>query len=243
MEWFRHDTDALSDPAVQRLIDAHGATGYGLFWAIVEHLARSADGMLTTEELAPLSRLCNVDREMFDKVFDTLLVVELIVPRTTGGRDAWTNERLVEEISNRRESIEKRRRAGRRGGQASAVSRSKQSSTNASSGDEANVERAGSTYLPTYLPTDIQTESEDARTRAVALVLKEIDTKEIVEFAKGRAPDVILTSFAKHFAEYVVDEKKKYKSNPGRFKTWLRTEQSRIASGAKSRFKRRSMGR
>jgi hypothetical protein len=41
--WFRHDSNATTDPKMMALLRAHGWEGYGLFWRIVE-LMRDTEG-------------------------------------------------------------------------------------------------------------------------------------------------------------------------------------------------------
>jgi hypothetical protein len=38
MKWFHHDTEASQDPGMQLLGNAHGATGFGIYWSIIERI-------------------------------------------------------------------------------------------------------------------------------------------------------------------------------------------------------------
>lgn len=40
MKWFRHYSDARDDPALSALMDEFGAEGYGVYWLIVESIAK-----------------------------------------------------------------------------------------------------------------------------------------------------------------------------------------------------------
>ena len=48
--WFKHDVDAVYDPKVRKLIRRYGAEGYGRYWALLEALAKDADGLEVASE-------------------------------------------------------------------------------------------------------------------------------------------------------------------------------------------------
>ena len=44
MRWFSHDSDAHDDIKLRRLLRQQGPEGYGLFWLMVEVLAKEGNG-------------------------------------------------------------------------------------------------------------------------------------------------------------------------------------------------------
>lgn len=49
--YFSHDFDSRTDIKIRNLIRAHGMTGYGIYWALVEDLYRNANAMRTHYDL------------------------------------------------------------------------------------------------------------------------------------------------------------------------------------------------
>lgn len=49
INYFVHDVTAGSDPKIIELLMKHGCLGYGVYWRIIEQMACSPNGMLTTD--------------------------------------------------------------------------------------------------------------------------------------------------------------------------------------------------
>jgi hypothetical protein len=53
MQWFKHDSDAMSDPRIKKLIIRFGATGYAIYFHCLELLTVSGN-IKNTETLIPV---------------------------------------------------------------------------------------------------------------------------------------------------------------------------------------------
>lgn len=110
--WFRHDANASTDGKLLILRARHGLEGIGTFWFLIEHMYQN-DGYLKKEVIdVLLSGVANAKQ-----MLSTCLELSIFNVKST---DEWYSERLLEEIRRRSHIIEKRRRAGRRGGLVSA---------------------------------------------------------------------------------------------------------------------------
>lgn len=91
IEWFKHDTDAHSDPAVAELfMEPDGHQLYGLYWLLVEHMAardghfykieNDRDWAILTRDLMLYPR-SEDDVALVKRFVQTLARLELISPR------------------------------------------------------------------------------------------------------------------------------------------------------------------
>lgn len=74
-EWFRHDVHAARDEKCARLIELHGAAGYGIWWLIIEFLATCE------KQRYPKNLLCKCIASAYAnalQVFDDLFVLQLL---------------------------------------------------------------------------------------------------------------------------------------------------------------------
>ncbi|MCP4649598.1 MAG: DUF4373 domain-containing protein, partial [PVC group bacterium] len=51
MKWFKHDTNALHDAKIEKLIMKYGIEGYGVYFACVEMIAHKLSPKKATFEL------------------------------------------------------------------------------------------------------------------------------------------------------------------------------------------------
>lgn len=69
MKWFKHDTDALQDAKIEKLIAKYGLEGYGLYFACVELIASSlssGDWELTAKNDRLVSQRSEGEREVIE---------------------------------------------------------------------------------------------------------------------------------------------------------------------------------
>lgn len=82
MKWFPHDTDALRNRKIRKVIRTHGVTGYGIWFALLEKLYEiEGDFTVTADELwlEDLAEDLKItDYRTLIRVFDTLAEVGLI---------------------------------------------------------------------------------------------------------------------------------------------------------------------
>lgn len=53
--WFRHDSNAATDPKMIRLIGKYGCAGYGAFWRVIEFIHAHCDGKLSMSDVDVLA--------------------------------------------------------------------------------------------------------------------------------------------------------------------------------------------
>ena len=109
MKWFKHDTDSLRNRKIRKVIRVHGATGYAVWFAVLENLYEREDGFqveadeLWLEDLADDLKIS--DYRTLIRVLDTFAEVGLI------SSQLWQGEHIVycEAIAERGDNyIEKR---------------------------------------------------------------------------------------------------------------------------------------
>ena len=100
--WFKHDVDAVYDPKVRKLIRRYGAEGYGRYWALLEALAKDADGLevASEEDWSTVAEYC---------LFGLLSTVSL-------GCGKLLSERMSKQVRRAERTSAKRAEAGRKGG-------------------------------------------------------------------------------------------------------------------------------
>lgn len=101
--WFRHDTGALSDRLMQRLMRRHGMEGVGVYWGIVEALYQE-DGIIQLDHIEDLAFTFHVDEETVDTI-----VRESGLFKIDG--ESFYSERISRELDLKNEKSEKARKA------------------------------------------------------------------------------------------------------------------------------------
>lgn len=83
MKYFQHDTNCRTNRKLRKVLRTHGATGYAIWWAVLEELYKSDErgfeikaDELWLETLA--ESLCMSDYRILVRVFDTFASVDLI---------------------------------------------------------------------------------------------------------------------------------------------------------------------
>lgn len=61
MKWFKHDSDAINDPKVDRLIAKFGSTGYATYFLVLELIANSVEDIENVENWGILPKECDFD--------------------------------------------------------------------------------------------------------------------------------------------------------------------------------------
>lgn len=106
-EWFTHDYNASSDAKVRSLIRRHGATGYGLYWHLVEimHTEKSVHRSVAIDALVIGM---NEDEETVTAVLNTLEMLELV---EAANNDVLTIQRVTRNLSEREQISDRRQKA------------------------------------------------------------------------------------------------------------------------------------
>lgn len=83
MKYFQHDTSALSNRKIRKIVRTHGCTGYAIWWALLEELYSAEDSGfqikaddLWLETLA--EKLCLADYKALLRVIETMASVGLV---------------------------------------------------------------------------------------------------------------------------------------------------------------------
>lgn len=110
MKWFKHLSEAPDDEKLAEVLDEHGAGGYGVWWLIVEAVARQMDKTTKCDvrySFKKWVRITHVDRRTLAKylqTFDNLALIVLqncdkfvtiSIPKLRDLRDNHTNNLQV----------------------------------------------------------------------------------------------------------------------------------------------------
>ena len=82
MKWFKHLSEAPDDEKLAEVLDLHGASGYGVWWLIVEAVAKQMDKTNKCEvrySSKKWSRVAHVDSRTLAKYLQTFSNLALIV--------------------------------------------------------------------------------------------------------------------------------------------------------------------
>ena len=106
-EWFPHDYNAASDAKVRSLIRRHGATGYGLYWHLVEimHTEQSLPKAVAIDALVIGT---NEDEETVLSFLATMEALQLV---SKDANDVYTIPRVTRNLSDRKDISERRAKA------------------------------------------------------------------------------------------------------------------------------------
>lgn len=108
--YFPHDYDASTDKKVARLRAKYGWKGYGIYWAIVEALAREKGYI----EKDVIGITIGDASDTVIAVLDYCLEIELLEENKEGVH----SKRLLEHIKDRKKYYEDKRQAGKKGAEA-----------------------------------------------------------------------------------------------------------------------------
>lgn len=117
MKWFKHDTDSLRNRKIRKVVRVHGATGYAVWFAVLEKLYEMEDGFqveadeLWLEDLADDLKIS--DYRILIRVLDTFAEVGLISSQLWQGEHTVYCEAIAERgdnyIEKRAKEAEKKR--------------------------------------------------------------------------------------------------------------------------------------
>lgn len=112
--YFPHDYAATTDPKIQALIGEHGASGYGIYWRIVEMLHSDVRHILPLKKYIYIAiakqMLANAEK-IEAMVNECINTYDLLV---SDGENFWS-ERVLRNIEARAQISKKRAVAGKRG--------------------------------------------------------------------------------------------------------------------------------
>lgn len=117
--FFRHDYEPTSDPKIQALLSEYGATGYGLYWRIVEMLHSDSTHKLITKKyliIAIAKQMLSTTDFVLQFIDDCVNIFELFKQEN----DTIYCDRVMQNIDKRNDILEKRKAAGSKGGVANA---------------------------------------------------------------------------------------------------------------------------
>lgn len=87
MKWFKHMSDAADDEKLAEVLALHGAAGYGVYWLIVEAIAKQMDGTDKCEvrySSKKWAQVAHVDSRTLAKYLQTFSDLALIVMKKCG---------------------------------------------------------------------------------------------------------------------------------------------------------------
>jgi hypothetical protein len=111
--WFHHDSNALQDPKVARLLRLHGLEGYGLFWAVIERLREAPDHLIECDSIPDICFQLRAKEEIFNSLFECQLLQK-------NDADSFFSESLIRRMERWNAKRETLRANGRKGGVAKA---------------------------------------------------------------------------------------------------------------------------
>ena len=114
--YFSHDSDAFLDSRIIKMRAKLGLAGYGAYWMIIERL-RTADQYQLETDYEVLAFISNDEPELFRSVVEDFDLFEF---SENDGQTYFYSASLRRRMIKMEDIIEKRREAGRKGGEAKA---------------------------------------------------------------------------------------------------------------------------
>lgn len=148
--YFPHDSNARTDQKMLPVRAKYGAKGYGIYFMIIE-LLREA------KEYQMLSNYEAIAYELHEQIADVQDVIENFGLFEFSDDGYFYSVSLKNRMQRKDEIIEKRRNAGKKGGQASAQAKLKQTSTTAQALKERKRKEMKRNNI--QVPTDFQKKS------------------------------------------------------------------------------------
>ena len=113
-EYISHNLNAHDDDKVVALIDTHTATGYGVYWVIIERMGTEPELRLADKPhvYISLARKCNVPVDTVKAVVESCIEFELFLRDDDG---FFYSQSLRDRMKLREEAYDKKRRAGKNG--------------------------------------------------------------------------------------------------------------------------------
>jgi len=133
--YFAHDFEASNDPKIMALLSEFGATGYGIWWRVVEMLHSEQDHKILKKPfvMIALAKQLQVEKPLIEKLLTYACeVCELLQEDET----SYWSERVLRNIEKRDEKKNKRTQAAVRAGKASAQKRLNANSTHQSDNEQ-----------------------------------------------------------------------------------------------------------
>ena len=106
MRFVVHDTDALSDPKVQRLLSRHGAASLALFWAMVEAMCRD-ERPVDPEDVSAIAYQLHMGDAECSEMLAAMVSIGLLEDTDEG----FSSARAMREVEHYKDVSEKRRKA------------------------------------------------------------------------------------------------------------------------------------
>jgi hypothetical protein len=115
--YFQHDYEPTSDPKMQAFIGEYGATGYGVYWRLIEMLHSNKDHCLPYENyiFVAVGKQMQVKPEIVKEMVQNC--VQLFKLFKDDDACFWC-ERVLRNIEHRKEISEERAFAGKKSGEA-----------------------------------------------------------------------------------------------------------------------------
>lgn len=119
--YFSHDSNARTDERILAVRAKYGAKGYGIYFMIIEML-REANAYQMLKQCSSIAYELHESVEEVQDVIENFGLFEFC-------EDYFFSPSLKKRMDRKNEMVEKRRQAGKKGGQASAQAKLKQTST------------------------------------------------------------------------------------------------------------------
>jgi len=157
--YFPHDYEPTSDPKIQALVGEHGASGYGIYWRIVEMLHSDQFHKLPHKEYIYLA----IAKQMLTSAEQNQAIINYCITPCellqSDGKFFWS-ERVLRNIEERAKLSEIRAIAGRAG----AIAKQKLAKPSKGKERKVNKEDIENTYINFYESELSQTDDENYHT-------------------------------------------------------------------------------
>jgi len=109
--YFSHDKNAHSDPKILKLRKEYGWQGYGIFWAIIEHMSDQNDYRLMHEGTESFAYNLIIENDLLERIIKSCIKFELFV---SDGECYWS-ESLNERMKIKAKKLKEKSDAGKQG--------------------------------------------------------------------------------------------------------------------------------
>lgn len=136
--YFSHDYSCTNDPKIQTLIGKYGASGYGIFWRVVEMLHEDQENKLKLKPYVfhGIASLFNEDPEFISEVIEFAVDVCELFDK---GEDYIYSKRVLENLNKRNRIKEARSKAGKKSAE---LRQQNSTSVQQNSGKESKVKES-----------------------------------------------------------------------------------------------------
>lgn len=138
---FLHDSNAHRNPQILKLLQRHGAAGYGQFWLLVELLRESTDNRIEHDDIGAIAYGLHQDSDELKSLVESCVEFGLFSADDHAFWSDGLNKRVERFLEAKTRVSEARKEAGRKGGLAKA-SKTKQGAGKAKQVSKVNISKS-----------------------------------------------------------------------------------------------------